>query len=52
MLTVDEPTAASGGRALAAVTGPGRPVSAVVDMLSDDAVSTLAELGTVSHKPR
>ncbi|MEP7115036.1 MAG: site-specific DNA-methyltransferase [Ilumatobacteraceae bacterium] len=45
VLTVDQPTAASGGRALAAVTGVGKPVVAVVDMMSEDAVSTLAELG-------
>jgi site-specific DNA-methyltransferase (adenine-specific) len=48
VLTVHEPTAASGGRALAAVTGSGKPVTAVVDMLSDDAVSRLSQLGTVS----
>jgi site-specific DNA-methyltransferase (adenine-specific) len=51
VLTVDEPTAASGGRALAAVTGPGRAVAAVIDMLSDRAVSALAELGTMSREP-
>ena len=34
-----------GGRALAAVTGPGKPVTAVVDMLSDDAVSSVGRVG-------
>ncbi len=48
ILTVDEPTAASGGRALAAVTGPGKPVTAVVDMLAQGAASTLADLGNAS----
>lgn len=48
ILTVDEPTAASGGRALAAVTGPGKPVTAVVDMLAQSAASTLADLGNAS----
>jgi DNA modification methylase len=52
VLTVDQPTAASGGRALAAVTGPGKPVAAVVDMLSKGAVSTLAALGTVATSPQ
>jgi DNA modification methylase len=52
LLTVDQPTAASGGRALAAVTGPGKPVTAVVDMLSPDAVSTLTRLGEVSPRTR
>jgi site-specific DNA-methyltransferase (adenine-specific) len=51
VLTVDQPTAASGGRALAAVTGPGKPITSVVDMLSDEAVSTLAELGTALPPP-
>jgi site-specific DNA-methyltransferase (adenine-specific) len=44
VLTVGLPSAASGGRALAAVTGPDRPVAAVVDMLSEAAVATLASL--------
>ena len=39
VLTVDQPASASGGRALAAVTGRGKPVMAVIDMLSEDAVS-------------
>jgi site-specific DNA-methyltransferase (adenine-specific) len=47
ILTVDLPTAASAGRALAALTGAGKPVTAVVDMLSETAVSTLATLGAV-----
>ncbi|MEP7047685.1 MAG: site-specific DNA-methyltransferase [Ilumatobacteraceae bacterium] len=51
ILTVDQPTAASGGKALAAVTGPGRPVVAIVDMLSLTAVSALAELGKSSAPP-
>lgn len=44
VLTVGLPSAASGGRALAVVTGPDKPVVAVVDMLSESAVSTLAGL--------
>ena len=52
ILTVGQPTAASAGRALAAVTGPGRPVTAVADMLSQHAVSTLAGLATMSSQPR
>ena len=51
LLTVDQPAAASGGRAMAAVTGPGKPVTAVIDMLSEEAVSTLAELGRFSPRP-
>jgi site-specific DNA-methyltransferase (adenine-specific) len=51
VLTVDQPAAASGGRALAAVTGRDKPVFAVVDMLSQDAVSEIAELGTISPHP-
>ncbi len=47
ILTVDQPTAASGGRALAAVTGVGKPVAAVVDMLCESAVSTLAGLANL-----
>lgn len=38
------PSAASGGTALAAVTGPGRAVAAVVDLAADDAVPRLAAL--------
>ena len=52
ILTVDQPAAASGGRALAAVTGAGKPVTAVVDMLSETAVSTLAALGNLPLMPR
>ncbi len=44
ILTVGLPTDGSGRRALAAVTGPGRPVAAVVDMLSPGAVATLAAM--------
>jgi len=51
ILSVDEPTAASGGRALAAVTGPGKPVDAVVDMLSASAVTALAALGAMPSQP-
>ncbi len=47
ILTVDQPTASSGGRALAAVTGAGKPVAAVVDMLCESAVSMLAGLAKV-----
>ena len=49
VLTVDQPAAASGGRALAAVTGRDKPVAAVVDMLSDDAVSTRRRVGERCH---
>ena len=52
ILTVDEPTAASGGRALAAVTGADKPITAVVDMLSDAAVSMLTELGNLPSPRR
>jgi site-specific DNA-methyltransferase (adenine-specific) len=38
------PTAASGGKALAAVTGPGLPVAAVIDLSGDDAVARLRTL--------
>jgi hypothetical protein len=51
ILTVDQPTGPSGGRALAAVTGDGKPVTAVVDMLSETAVSTLAALGNLPLMP-
>jgi site-specific DNA-methyltransferase (adenine-specific) len=51
VLTVDLPAPASGGRALAAVTGNGKPVAAVIDMLSADAVSSLADLGSVPQLP-
>ena len=51
ILTVGLPSAASGGRALAAVTGPGKPVAAVVDMLADDAVPRLAELAAEPSQP-
>jgi DNA modification methylase len=44
ILTVGLPTDGSGRRALAAVTGPGKPVAVVVDMLSEAAVATLAAL--------
>jgi site-specific DNA-methyltransferase (adenine-specific) len=44
VLSVDLPSAASGGRALAAVTGPDRPVAAVIDMLSPEAVAALTQL--------
>ena len=51
ILTVDQPTSASGGRALAAVTGAGKPVTAVVDMLSESAASALVALGTMPLMP-
>jgi site-specific DNA-methyltransferase (adenine-specific) len=52
VLSVDQPAAASGGRALAAVTGPGKPVHAVVDMLSEHAVSALSRMGNMSPSAR
>ncbi len=52
VLTVDQPASASGGRALAAVTGRDKPVFAVVDMLSEGAVSAIAELGAAPPHPR
>jgi len=45
VLTVGLPAAQSGGRALEAVTGGGRPVAAVIDLLAADAASRLAALG-------
>lgn len=42
------PSAASGGRALDAVTGEGRPVAAVVDLSSPDCVDTLRALAAPS----
>jgi site-specific DNA-methyltransferase (adenine-specific) len=51
ILTVDQPAASSGGRALAAVTGAGKPVTAVVDMLSEAAGSTLAAMGNLPLMP-
>jgi site-specific DNA-methyltransferase (adenine-specific) len=39
------PTAASGGRALDAVTGAGKPVAAVVDLSAPDCVAVLRALG-------
>jgi hypothetical protein len=44
ILTVGLPTDGSGRRALAAVTGPGRPVAAVVDMLAKEALAMLAAM--------
>ena len=41
VLTVGLPTAATGGAALAAVTGPRRPVRVVVDLLAADAAERL-----------
>ena len=52
ILTVGLPSAASGGRALAAVTGLGKTVAAVIDMMAQDAVSMLAGLGTMPTRPR
>ncbi|MFM2077147.1 MAG: hypothetical protein RJA49_1037, partial [Actinomycetota bacterium] len=44
VLTVGRPAATSGGKALDTVTGPKKPVAAVVDLLADDAVSALRSL--------
>lgn len=41
ILTVSLPATGSGGRALASVTGPRRPVALVADLLSDDVVEQL-----------
>lgn len=41
VLTTGLPAAVSGGRALAAVTGAGRPVAAVIDMTAADALDLL-----------
>ena len=41
VLSVGLPTAATGGAALAAVTGPKGPVHVVVDLLDDDAIEQL-----------
>lgn len=45
VLTVGLPAAQSGGRALEAVTGRGRPVADVIDLMAADAPSRLAALG-------
>ena len=45
VLTVGLPAGPSGGRALDAVTGPGRPLTAVVDLMAPDAVARLVALG-------
>ena len=44
VLTVGLPAGPTGGRALAAVTGPSKPVAAVVDLMADDAREVLAGL--------
>jgi site-specific DNA-methyltransferase (adenine-specific) len=44
VLTVGEPAAPAGGRALAAVTGPRKPVSAVVDLMAADVHEVLTGL--------
>jgi DNA modification methylase len=44
VLTFGQPAAAAGGRALAMVTGPGKPIAAVVDMWSNTAVASLVEM--------
>ncbi len=41
VLTVGLPTAAAGGKALAAVTGPKHPVAVVLDLLASDAAARL-----------
>ena len=45
VLTTGLPATASGGAALEAVTGPRKPVTAVVDLLSDGAVADLRAAG-------
>ena len=44
VLTVGLPASAAGGKALDVVTGPKKPVAAVVDLMSPDAVAALAAL--------
>ncbi|MFZ4720368.1 MAG: DNA-methyltransferase [Ilumatobacteraceae bacterium] len=44
VLTVGLPAAQSGGKALDAVTGPKKPVAAVVDLLADDVLHLLSAL--------
>lgn len=44
VLTVGLPASAAGGRALQTVTGPKKPVSAVVDVMADDALAALRSL--------
>ena len=46
VLTVGLPAGAAGGRALAAVTGPDKPIAAVVDLLATDAADALRELNS------
>ena len=46
LLTTDRPAPSSTGhRALKAVTGPGKPIYAVIEMLTEDDLARLAELG-------
>jgi len=44
VLTMGRPAAPTGGRALAAVTGPKKAVAAVVDLLADDVRQVLTDL--------
>ncbi len=44
VLTVGLPASAAGGKALDVVTGPKKPVAAVVDLMSPDAVAALVAL--------
>lgn len=44
VLTVGLPASAAGGKALDAVTGPKKPVAAVVDLMSADVLAALAAL--------
>lgn len=44
VVTTAVPAAASGGRALAAVTGPGKSIEAVIDLTATDAVAQLRAL--------
>jgi len=44
VLTVGLPASAAGGRALQTVTGPRKPVAAVVDVMADDAIAALHAL--------
>ena len=51
VLTVGLPSAASGGRALQAVTGPDKPISLSVDLFADDAPAQLAAAAADAGSP-
>jgi hypothetical protein len=44
VLTIGRPQASAGGKAVDAVTGKGRPIAAVLDLLDDSVVDALRAL--------